>query len=56
VFDTQTITDRAPYQSPMEPNVGVRYLVVGGTVLVDQGKRLPDVFPGRALGRPSSGE
>ena len=49
VFDPQTIADRATYQSPMEPSVGVRYLVVGGTLLVDQGKLVPDVFPGRAL-------
>jgi hypothetical protein len=33
----------------MEPSVGVRYLVVGGTVVVDEGKIVPDVFPGRAL-------
>ena len=54
VFDPQTIADRATYQSPMEPSVGVRYLVVGGTLLVDQGKLVPDVFPGRAIAaRPS---
>ncbi len=54
VFDPQTIADRATYQSPMEPSVGVRYLVVGGTLLVDQGKPVPDVFPGRAIAaRPS---
>jgi hypothetical protein len=29
--------------------VGVRYSVVGGTVVVDEGKIVPDVFPGRAL-------
>jgi N-acyl-D-aspartate/D-glutamate deacylase len=54
VFDPQTIADRATYQSPMEPSVGVRYLVVGGTLLVDQGKLVPDVFPGRALSAHSS--
>lgn len=54
VFDPQAITDRATYQSPMEPSVGVRYLVVGGTLLVDQGKLVPDVFPGRAV-VPSAG-
>ncbi|HWZ83511.1 MAG TPA: amidohydrolase family protein [Terriglobales bacterium] len=49
VFDPQTIADRSTYQAPMEPSVGVRYLVVGGTVLIDQGKMLADVFPGRAI-------
>jgi len=33
----------------MEPSVGVLYLVVGGTVVVDEGKIVPDVFPDRAL-------
>jgi len=27
----------------------VRYLVVGGTLVVDEGKTVADVFPGRAL-------
>jgi N-acyl-D-aspartate/D-glutamate deacylase len=49
VFDPQTIADRATYQSPMQPSVGVHYLVVGGTLLVDQGKLLQGVFPGHAL-------
>lgn len=54
VFDPATISDRSTYQHPMEPSVGVRYLVVGGTVLVDQDKLVPDVFPGRALAGPSA--
>jgi N-acyl-D-aspartate/D-glutamate deacylase len=49
VFDAATIRDRATFEKPMEPSVGVRYLVVGGTVLVDEGKIAPDVFPGRAI-------
>jgi len=49
VFDANTIGDRSTFQKPMEPSVGVRYLVVGGTVVVDEGKIVPDVFPGRAL-------
>ena len=49
VFDPQTISDRATFQKPMEPSVGVHYLLVGGTVLVDDGKMVPDVYPGRAI-------
>ncbi|HZW78837.1 MAG TPA: amidohydrolase family protein [Candidatus Deferrimicrobiaceae bacterium] len=58
VFDANTITDRATFEKPMEPSVGVKYLVVGGTLLVDEGKIVPDVFPGRAIlgpGRIGSG-
>ncbi|HWW94868.1 MAG TPA: amidohydrolase family protein [Vicinamibacteria bacterium] len=49
VFDAGTISDRSTFEKPMEPSVGVRYLVVGGTLVVDEGKIVPDVFPGRAL-------
>ena len=49
VFDANTISDRSTFEKPMEPSVGVRYLVVGGTVVVDEGKIVPDVFPGRPL-------
>jgi N-acyl-D-aspartate/D-glutamate deacylase len=49
VFDPRTIQDRATFGKPMEPSVGVRYLLVGGTVLIDQGNLVPDVYPGRAI-------
>ena len=52
VFDLQAVKDHSTYQHPMEPSVGVQYLVVGGTVVVDQGKIVPNVFPGRALVGP----
>jgi N-acyl-D-aspartate/D-glutamate deacylase len=56
VFDPQTIGDRATFERPMEPSVGVKYLAVGGTLVIDEGKSVPDVFPGRAVlgpGRPA---
>ncbi len=49
VFDPQTITDRSTFQRPTEQSIGVQYLIVGGTVLIDQGKLTPKVFPGRAV-------
>jgi len=49
VFDAATISDHATFEKPMEPSVGVRYLLVAGTVVVNEGKIVPDVFPGRAL-------
>jgi N-acyl-D-aspartate/D-glutamate deacylase len=52
VFDPQTISDRSTFQKPMEPSVGVRYLLVGGTLLIDEGKLIPQVFPGKALVGP----
>ena len=54
VFDPQTISDRATFEKPMEPSVGVHYLLVGGTVLIDDGKMVPDIFPGQAMLRPKT--
>jgi N-acyl-D-aspartate/D-glutamate deacylase len=59
VFDAATISDRSTFEKPMEPSVGAHYLLVAGTVVVDEGKIVPDVFPGRALlgpGKVSSGK
>jgi N-acyl-D-aspartate/D-glutamate deacylase len=58
VFDPQTIRDRSTFEKPMEPSVGVHDLVVGGKLLIDDGKLVPDVFPGRAVlgpGKPAAG-
>ncbi|HEY4932367.1 MAG TPA: amidohydrolase family protein [Terriglobales bacterium] len=52
VFDPQTVADRATYKTPMEPSTGMQYVIVGGTVLIDNGKMVPDTFPGRALVGP----
>ncbi len=49
VFDPQTISDRSTFQKPMEPSVGVHELLVGGTVVIDEGRLVPDVYPGRAI-------
>jgi N-acyl-D-aspartate/D-glutamate deacylase len=59
VFDAATITDRSTFEKPMEPSEGVRYLVVGGILVVDDGKIVANVFPGKALlgpGKEASGK
>jgi N-acyl-D-aspartate/D-glutamate deacylase len=49
VFDPTTITDRATYKAPREPSIGMRFVVVGGTVLIDKGKLVPGTYPGKPL-------
>jgi N-acyl-D-aspartate/D-glutamate deacylase len=49
VFDPETIADRATFEKPNQPSVGVRFLIVGGTLLIDDGKMLPDVYPGQSI-------
>jgi N-acyl-D-aspartate/D-glutamate deacylase len=48
-FNPQTVNDRATYQAPREPSVGMQFVIVGGTVLIDQGKWVPNTFPGKPL-------
>jgi N-acyl-D-aspartate/D-glutamate deacylase len=55
VFDAAAISDRATFQKPMEPSVGVRYLLVAGTVVVNEGEIVDNVFPGRPLLGPTKG-
>jgi N-acyl-D-aspartate/D-glutamate deacylase len=45
VFNPQTVDDRATYQAPREPSVGMQFVIVGGTMLIDQGKWVPNTFP-----------
>ncbi len=49
VFNPQTVADRSTYPSPREPSVGMQYVIVNGTVLIDAGKMVPGIFPGRAI-------
>ena len=52
MFDPATITDRSTYKAPMEPSTGMQFVIVNGTVLIDQGKMSAEVFPGKALVGP----
>ena len=54
VFDPQTIADRSTFQKPMEPSVGVHFLIVAGTAVIDDGKLVPEIFPGRPITRQQS--
>jgi N-acyl-D-aspartate/D-glutamate deacylase len=49
VFDAAKISDRSNFEKPMDPSVGVRYLVVAGSVVVEEGEIVPDVFPGKPI-------
>jgi N-acyl-D-aspartate/D-glutamate deacylase len=49
VFDPNTISDRSTFQKPMEPSLGVHYLLVGGAVLIVEGRMASEMFPGKAV-------
>ncbi len=50
-FDPHTVSDRSTYQSPREPSVGMRYVIVNGSVLIDAGQMVSGKWPGRAIER-----
>ena len=49
VFDPATISDRATFEMPMAPSVGVRELLVNGTLVIDDGRLVQNVYPGKAI-------
>jgi N-acyl-D-aspartate/D-glutamate deacylase len=49
VFDPQTVTDRSTYKSPRETSTGMRYVMVGGTIIIDQGSLVANRFPGMPI-------
>ena len=49
VFDPATVSDRATYANPAVASVGMRYVLVGGTLVVRDGKLLAGVYPGRGV-------
>ena len=50
VFDPNTITDRATFESPHQYATGVLYVIVNGTVVLDQGRHTGS-RPGTILAR-----
>jgi dihydroorotase/N-acyl-D-amino-acid deacylase len=51
VFDPATIVDQATYEAPQQIARGVRWVLVNGTLVVDDG-RVTGALPGRALRGP----
>ena len=52
VFDPATITDHATFDNPKQYSEGMHFVMVGGTLIVDEGKLVPNVFPGKPLVGP----
>ncbi len=52
VFDPAQVIDRATYQDPTIPSEGVRYVLVNGTLVVNEGHLVEGVAPGLAIRAP----
>lgn len=51
VFDADSIADRATFEAPHQPSVGVTYVLVNGKLVLDHG-RVTAARPGRGLRGP----
>lgn len=51
VFDPDTVADRATYEEPRQASIGVEYVLVNGTPIIEQGEPVTTIEspPGRAL-------
>ena len=52
VFDKEKVTDRATYERPNLPSEGMRYVLVGGVLVVQNGTLKQEGFPGSAVRAP----
>ncbi len=52
VFNPETVADRATYESPLEPPVGIEHVFVAGTSVIDAGETVAEFSespPGRVI-------
>jgi hypothetical protein len=43
------VADQSTYEEPSRPSTGFKYVLVGGVAVVDEGRVVESVRPGRAL-------
>lgn len=51
VFDFDTVQDKATFTEPNQPAEGMRYVLVNGTAVIENGELVVDAHPGRAIRR-----
>ena len=51
VFDPARVIDRATFENPAQYSEGIPYVIVNGTVVVDRGELVNDVYPGKGIRR-----
>ena len=49
LFDPATVIDRATYREPRRASAGIRYVIVGGRIVVREGEVVPGAHAGRAI-------
>jgi dihydroorotase len=51
IFDPQLVIDRATYEKPDQPSVGIMHVLVGGTPVLRNAALVPNAVPGQAIRR-----
>ncbi len=49
IFDAATVIDKATFQQPALPSMGIEYVLVGGSMVVEKGRLHESKWPGRAI-------
>jgi hypothetical protein len=49
VFDPDRVADHSTYEEPARPSTGFKYVLVGGVAVVDEGRLVGGVHPGRPV-------
>ena len=49
VFDPELIIDQATYEEPAKYSKGISYVLVNGTVVVNNGQLQENIYPGKAV-------
>jgi N-acyl-D-aspartate/D-glutamate deacylase len=52
-FDPETVSDRATFERPHQPSVGIEYVIVNGELVLKRGQ-ITTARPGRGLRGPGS--
>lgn len=52
IFDAAHVIDKATYDEPAQYSAGVKYVLVNGVVVVNDGEVRPGVYPGRPIRAP----
>jgi N-acyl-D-glutamate deacylase len=55
VFDLTTITDRATFEKPAQPSLGMRWVLIAGVPVVVRGSLVPHALPGKPIRAPHQG-
>lgn len=52
IFNPDTVTDHATYENPAQYSSGIEYVLVNGELVVNHGKLIEEVRPGKAIRAP----